>query len=200
MIRTASGQLGGHSADTVIGRSVTVGHQASLHGCTIGDRALIGMNATLLEGSQVGCCWLLLGAGGWDGSHTACLPAASPCWLLGCHKHQAANQRCSAHHCTPPILHASSSPPLPTRPPATACLQVEEGAMVAAGAVVAPGTVVRSGEIWGGNPAVFLRKLKPEESKFLGESAEHYARLAAEHAEETGKPLEQVAAEKGLAA
>lgn len=64
--------------------------------------------------------------------------------------------------------------------------------MVAAGAVVGPGTVVRSGEIWGGAPARFLRKLKPEEASFLSESAEHYARLAAEHAAEAGKPLEQV--------
>lgn len=37
-----------------------------------------------------------------------------------------------------------------------------------------------------GNPAVFLRKLKPEETAFLGESAEHYARLAAEHAQVGG--------------
>jgi len=39
--------------------------------------------------------------------------------------------------------------------------------MVAAGAVLAPGTVVPAGEIWGGNPARHLRKLKPEESNFL---------------------------------
>lgn len=51
-----------------------------------------------------------------------------------------------------------------------------------------------------GSPAAFLRKLKPEEAAFLGESAEHYARLAAEHLAETSKPLEQVAREKGLAA
>ncbi len=51
-----------------------------------------------------------------------------------------------------------------------------------------------------GSPAVFLRKLKPEEAKFLPESADHYAKLAAEHAAETGKSLEQLAAEKGLAA
>ena len=51
-----------------------------------------------------------------------------------------------------------------------------------------------------GNPAVFLRKLKPEESTFLGESAEHYATLAAQHLAETSKPLDQVAREKGLAA
>jgi hypothetical protein len=47
---------------------------------------------------------------------------------------------------------------------------------------------------------VFLRKLKPEEDKFLPESAEHYARLSAEHAAETNKTLEQVATEKGLVA
>lgn len=51
-----------------------------------------------------------------------------------------------------------------------------------------------------GNPAVFLRKLKPEEGKFLPESANHYARLAAEHAAETTKSLEQIAADKGLVA
>jgi len=51
-----------------------------------------------------------------------------------------------------------------------------------------------------GNPAVFLRKLKAEESAFLGKSAEHYAQLAAEHAAETSKSLEEIAAEKGLVA
>lgn len=53
MIRTAPAYLAGHAADTVIGREVTIGHQASLHGCTVGDRALVGMGATLLEGSVV---------------------------------------------------------------------------------------------------------------------------------------------------
>ena len=51
-----------------------------------------------------------------------------------------------------------------------------------------------------GNPAVFLRRLKPEEAAFFGESADHYVRLAAEHSQETSKSLEQVAAEKGLVA
>jgi carbonic anhydrase/acetyltransferase-like protein (isoleucine patch superfamily) len=37
-----------------IGKRVTVGHQAMLHGCTIGDESLIGMQAILLNGSQVG--------------------------------------------------------------------------------------------------------------------------------------------------
>lgn len=37
-----------------VGCSVTVGHQATLHGCTIGDGALIGMGATVLNGAKVG--------------------------------------------------------------------------------------------------------------------------------------------------
>ena len=45
-----------------------------------------------------------------------------------------------------------------------------------------------------GNPAVFLRKLKPEEAGFLGESAEHYARLAAKHLQVGREPPTQGAA------
>ncbi|MEZ5536480.1 MAG: gamma carbonic anhydrase family protein [Thiolinea sp.] len=38
----------------VIGDDVTVGHKAVLHACTIGDRCLIGMNATVLDGAIIG--------------------------------------------------------------------------------------------------------------------------------------------------
>lgn len=54
---------------------------------------------------------------------------------------------------------------------------VQRGAVVAAGAVVAPGTTVPEGEIWGGNPAKFLRKLKPKEAAFLKESATSYVQV-----------------------
>lgn len=37
-----------------IGRRVTVGHKAMLHGCTIGDGSLIGMNAVVLNGAVIG--------------------------------------------------------------------------------------------------------------------------------------------------
>ena len=37
-----------------IGRQVTVGHKALLHGCTIGDGSLIGMNAVVLNGAKIG--------------------------------------------------------------------------------------------------------------------------------------------------
>lgn len=37
-----------------IGKGVTVGHKAMLHGCTIGDGSLIGMNAVVLNHANVG--------------------------------------------------------------------------------------------------------------------------------------------------
>jgi carbonic anhydrase/acetyltransferase-like protein (isoleucine patch superfamily) len=45
-----------------IGQNVTIGHQAMLHGCTVGDGALIGIQAVILNGAKIGkgC---LVGAG-----------------------------------------------------------------------------------------------------------------------------------------
>lgn len=37
-----------------IGAGCTVGHSAIVHGCTIGDNALIGMGATVLNGARIG--------------------------------------------------------------------------------------------------------------------------------------------------
>ncbi|MDO6459520.1 gamma carbonic anhydrase family protein [Granulosicoccaceae sp. 1_MG-2023] len=37
-----------------IGRHVTVGHKVMLHGCTIGDGTLIGMNAVVLNHANIG--------------------------------------------------------------------------------------------------------------------------------------------------
>ena len=37
-----------------IGKGVTVGHQVMLHGCTIGDGALIGIQAVVLNNSVIG--------------------------------------------------------------------------------------------------------------------------------------------------
>eukprot|EP00887_Chlorella_sp_A99_P001895 scaffold18.g1895.t1 len=127
VIRTAGTYLHDHGADTVIGSDVTIGHMATLHGCTVEDEALIGMGATLQQASA------------------------------------ARGGECVG------------------REMAGVGSRVEKGAMVAAGAVVAPGTVVPEGEIWGGNPAKFLRKLKPEESKFLKQSADAYVAVSAEH-------------------
>jgi carbonic anhydrase/acetyltransferase-like protein (isoleucine patch superfamily) len=56
-VHVVGGRLG-----TTIGCDVTVGHGAIVHGCTIGDRTLIGMGAIVLDGAVVGddC---LIGAG-----------------------------------------------------------------------------------------------------------------------------------------
>lgn len=37
-----------------IGRNVTVGHKVMLHGCSVGDNTLIGMNAVVLNGASIG--------------------------------------------------------------------------------------------------------------------------------------------------
>ena len=38
----------------VLGKNVTVGHSALVHGCTVGDNTLIGMGATVLNGARIG--------------------------------------------------------------------------------------------------------------------------------------------------
>ena len=45
-----------------IGRGVTIGHRAIVHGCSVGDNSLIGMGAIVLNGARIGrdC---LIGAG-----------------------------------------------------------------------------------------------------------------------------------------
>lgn len=55
----------GHSdpgAPLMIGKRVTVGHQAILHGCTVEDEALIGMGARILNGAVIGS-QCIVGAG-----------------------------------------------------------------------------------------------------------------------------------------
>ncbi|WP_292459809.1 gamma carbonic anhydrase family protein [Methanothermococcus sp.] len=39
---------------TIIGEYVSIGHGAVIHGCTIGNNVLIGMNSTILNGAKIG--------------------------------------------------------------------------------------------------------------------------------------------------
>lgn len=67
----------------VIGAGVSIGHNAVIHGCTIGDNTLIGMGAVILNGARIGkdC---IVGAGAVvrqgmevpDGSMVLGLPAS----------------------------------------------------------------------------------------------------------------------------
>ena len=55
----------GHSdpgSPLTVGAGVTVGHQAILHGCTVGEGALIGMGARILNGAEIGA-GCIVGAG-----------------------------------------------------------------------------------------------------------------------------------------
>jgi len=54
------GEPGGYSL--VIGDEVTVGHNVTLHGCTVSDRCLIGMGSIILDGAVLEPN-VLLGAG-----------------------------------------------------------------------------------------------------------------------------------------
>lgn len=67
---------------------------------------------------------------------------------------------------------------------------IQEGALVEAEAMLEPGSVlpqgarVPSGEVYGGNPAVFVRKLAAQEILGMTKSAEATTEVAAKHADE----------------
>lgn len=42
--------------EVIIGENANVGHGAVLHGCTLGDYALVGMNAVVMDGAEIGEC------------------------------------------------------------------------------------------------------------------------------------------------
>ncbi len=44
----------GSSTGTVIGAHCTITHHCTIHGCTIGDNCLIGINATIMDGAVIG--------------------------------------------------------------------------------------------------------------------------------------------------
>ena len=43
-----------HGIPMLIGDDVTVGHQVMLHGCTVGDGSLIGIQSVVLNGARIG--------------------------------------------------------------------------------------------------------------------------------------------------
>jgi carbonic anhydrase/acetyltransferase-like protein (isoleucine patch superfamily) len=43
----------GGSASTTVGDDVTVGHMVLLHGCSVGDRVLVGMGSVVLDGAVI---------------------------------------------------------------------------------------------------------------------------------------------------
>jgi gamma-carbonic anhydrase len=70
---------------TVIGSYVSIAHNAVVHGCTLEDRVLIGMNAVVMDGAVVGT-GSIIAAGAVVTQHTIVPPgsvfAGSPARLL----------------------------------------------------------------------------------------------------------------------
>lgn len=50
---THAGPFNKNGWPLIIGEDVTIGHNATLHGCEIGDRVLVGMGATVMDGAVV---------------------------------------------------------------------------------------------------------------------------------------------------
>lgn len=50
---THAGQFTPDGWPLTIGDDVTIGHSVNLHGCTIGNRVLIGINSTILDGAII---------------------------------------------------------------------------------------------------------------------------------------------------
>ena len=62
---------------------------------------------------------------------------------------------------------------------------IEKHGMVAAGSLLTPKKVVKSGELWGGVPARFIRKMTDQEIAYIATSAENYYILAMEYKSES---------------
>ena len=59
--------------------------------------------------------------------------------------------------------------------------RVETDAMLAAGSLLTPGKCVPRGELWAGQPARPMRRLRPDELRDFADRAAHYVELAREY-------------------
>ncbi len=65
-----------YGAPVVVGRRVTIGHAAVVHGSSVGDHGLVGIGARMLNGSE-------LGEGAWLAAGSVLSPKTSiPPWTL----------------------------------------------------------------------------------------------------------------------
>lgn len=51
----------GYDTPTIIGEDCSITHHATLHGCEIGARCLIGINATVMDGAKIGANSIVAG-------------------------------------------------------------------------------------------------------------------------------------------
>ena len=51
----------GAMTPTIVGEDCSITHHVTLHGCEIGDRCLIGINATIMDGAKIGANSIVAG-------------------------------------------------------------------------------------------------------------------------------------------
>ena len=51
----------GYDDPTVIGDFCSITHHATVHGCSIGNHCLVGINAVVMEGARIGCGSIIAG-------------------------------------------------------------------------------------------------------------------------------------------
>lgn len=51
----------GNDTPTIVGEDCSITHRVTLHGCEIGDRCLIGINATIMDGATIGANSIVAG-------------------------------------------------------------------------------------------------------------------------------------------
>lgn len=51
----------GSFTPTIVGEDCSITHHVTLHGCEIGDRCLIGINATIMDGAKIGANSIVAG-------------------------------------------------------------------------------------------------------------------------------------------
>ena len=61
---------------------------------------------------------------------------------------------------------------------------IEDGSFIGAASNLTPRSIVRSGELWFGNPARFMRKLRESDIEYIKKDTEIYVNLALEYNKE----------------
>ncbi len=51
----------GYETPTIVGEDCSITHHTTLHGCEIGDRCLVGINATIMDGAKIGANSIVAG-------------------------------------------------------------------------------------------------------------------------------------------
>lgn len=87
----------GVGVPTIVGRGVTIGHNATVHACTVEDDALIGMGATVLDGAVIGA-GSIIGAGAVVAPGTIVPPRSLVVGVPGKVRRETTDEELAANH------------------------------------------------------------------------------------------------------